>query len=227
MSLELIAEHMCRFAGPWEVDADEVRGPGVAIRHGSACGSDGPGHLDIDFVLDNGVVISDCAMATGLHAWADTTAMSVMEYVRHGLGGQHDEFTLAFPGWRSVTGGVVGWGGGDDYAAVQMWAMHRPLLGWLAPLIKPELDRRSFNGIKLFLGGREGHEEAEVRVNGKVNERASQALFEMDWPRTAMGSVARAFVLLVSPEWAVSRTWRHRLKVNAEGDHAPSWDRAH
>jgi len=102
------------------------------------------------------------------------------------------------PGWHAIHSGINGWGVGDEYDAVQMWAARHPLLPRLAPALEGAFDREYLVGIKLIFGGGEGSEVAEVRVGGIRHEAASRALAALDWPRPRSGfSYARAFALLV------------------------------
>jgi hypothetical protein len=79
------------------------------------------------------------------------------------------------------------------------WTAGHPLLPALAPVLAAEgFERDRLTGIKIFFGNHNGQEIAEVCVNGRVSEAASQALLALDWPRRDVGGAyARTFVLLV------------------------------
>lgn len=78
------------------------------------------------------------------------------------------------------------------------WLGERELLPALAPALAAELTDPRLNGVKLFFGGRDGDEVAEVRVNGTVCPAASRALGALDWPRAERFCWARLFVLLAA-----------------------------
>lgn len=201
----------------WRVDGTVVRGPGTV---GVTLGADDtgePGHLDLDFVLNldrpETTTLSDCVMGYGatpeesvdraIGTWLDTTGSAVFELlVQDGSFAGHfgSDDPRGFPGWHLIHGGIVGWGSGPEREAVQLWALDHPLAPALAPVLGKDLDLTGGQliGVKIFFGGREGVETAEVRVNGEVHDTASAALAELDWPRPVDDlSYARTYLLLV------------------------------
>ncbi|MGC4936896.1 DUF6348 family protein [Kribbella sp. DT2] len=201
----------------WHVDGELVRGPGtVGVTLGEDH-TDDPGHLDLNFVLNldrpDTTTLADCVAGYGdsvedsvdraIDLWLGTTGSAVFELlVQDGSYAGHfaADDPRGFPGWHLIHGGIVGWGSGDEHQAVQLWAADHLLAPALAPVLTKDLELTGGQliGIKVFFGGREGSETAEVRVNGEVHDTASAALTELDWPRPAEDlSYARTFLLLV------------------------------
>lgn len=201
----------------WHVDGDVVRGPGtVGVTLGEDH-TDEPGHLDLNFVLNlerpDTTTLTDCVMGYGgtveesvdraIGTWLDTTGSAVFELlVQDGSFAGHfgADDPRGFPGWHLIHGGIVGWGSGPEREAVQLWAQDHPLAPALAPVLRKDLELTGGQlvGIKVFFGGREGADTAEVTVNGEVHETAGAALAELDWPRPVDDlSYARTFLLLV------------------------------
>lgn len=213
--LGMVAERLSAAMGrPWEVRDGIAKGPGtVAVRLGAGH-TDGPAHLDLDFVLSADMAIGDCVAGYGatveaavdraIQVWLGTTGGAVLEllvqdgsHAAHFAPGDPD----GLPGWHAIHGGITGWGTGDDHDAVQRWAVQHVLLPHLAPVLKGTFEREHLVGVKAFFGGGEGGETAEIRVDGAYHEAGSRALAELDWPRPADGvSYARTFVLLLHQE---------------------------
>ncbi|MFD1545891.1 DUF6348 family protein [Nonomuraea guangzhouensis] len=203
---------------PWHATDGMVKGSGsVAIVLGEDH-TGNPGHLDLDFVLNvdqpEDTTISDCVAGYGgtpeetvdraIQIWLDTTGSALLELLsQDGSFAGHfaPDAPDGFPGWHAIHGGITGWGTGDDFLAVQHWAVDHPLLSVLAPVLGSTFDRDHLIGIKAFFGGGKETETAEIRVNGVHHEAASEMLADLDWPRPVEGlSYARTFLLLVHNE---------------------------
>ncbi|MFF4414692.1 DUF6348 family protein [Streptosporangium sp. NPDC001559] len=217
--LGMVARQVSEATGkPWHVTDGMVRGSGsVAVVLGEDhTGS--PGHLDLDFVLNvdrpDDTTISDCVVGYGgtteeavdraIQLWLGTTGSALFELLSQD-GSFAGHFAAdapdGFPGWHAIHGGITGWGTGDDFLAVQHWAMDNPLLPRLAPVLGSTFERDHLIGIKAFFGGGRDTETTEIRVNGVRHEAASEMLADLDWPRPAEGlSYARTFMLLVHNE---------------------------
>jgi hypothetical protein len=99
-------------------------------------------------------------------------------------------------GWHVIHGPIVAFGHGDGPDVMQRWAIDNPLLPQLDGTLVTAFDRPVLNGVKLLFGG----DVAEVRVNGRYDEAASEALGTLSWPRLEPVSFVRCFLLAVSPE---------------------------
>lgn len=219
--LGIIAATLTELTGrPWEVVGERVQSPGsVVVVLGQAEHSDEPGHLHPTFVLNPehaaDTSLPDCVAGYGatprekveqaVHTWATTTGIAVLELLaQNGQIGHH--FPAGdpdgFPGWHAIQGGINGWGVGAEHDVVQAWAAETPLLPIIAPaLAATGFERDQLIGVKAFFGSYRGTDTAEVRVNGEVDEAASEALRTAAWPRPADGGAfARTYVILVHRE---------------------------
>ncbi|MFD7023430.1 DUF6348 family protein [Promicromonospora sukumoe] len=206
--------------GDWTVtEPGFVRGPGstaVAIRPDD---SGTPSHLDLEFILNvdrrQETAIVDCvtgvakdssdAVRHAIFQWLQTTGAAVFELFeqRGETAGHfpHDD-PFGVPGWHTIGGNTLGWGYGSTNQAVRDWMVANPPWVPIAERLKQGLDREHFNGIKLFIASSENFTTTEVRINGRVDEPASQALATLDWPRTAELSVGRTYLLLLHDDAA-------------------------
>ena len=139
-----------------------------------------------------------------VNVWSVTTASAALEVLE--MQGDHATYLPphapdGFPGWHSVHGPVIGWGGPDQQELVRDWLMENPVLPTLAPVLaQTPFPRPELIGVKVFLGGSAEDEVAEVRVNGAVHVEASTALWALGWPRATEGaSYARSFIVLIEP----------------------------
>ncbi|ONI67850.1 hypothetical protein BWI15_32775 [Kribbella sp. ALI-6-A] len=216
--LDKLAAKLAAASGrEWRVDGDVVRGPGtVGVTLGEDHSGDA-GHLDLNFVLNldrpETTTLSDCVAGYGdsvedsvdraIDLWLGTTGSAVFELlIQDGSFAGHfgADDPGGFPGWHLIHGGIVGWGTGAEHQAAQLWARDHLLAPVLAPVLTKDLQLTGGQlvGIKVFFGGREGSETAEVRVNGEMHETASAAIAELDWPRPVDDlTYARTFLLLV------------------------------
>ncbi|MER5864637.1 DUF6348 family protein [Kitasatospora sp. NPDC002040] len=230
-----VVREMAGLGQEFTVDGAVVRGPGttaVAFREHTEPGTGG--HLDLGYVLHLGrgdaPVIWDCAAGVGgteveqldsaVRMWAGTTATTVVGLL--GGSGAHCS-TPDFPGWHVVQGPAAVFGA--DTGPLTDWLAGRELTPVLTAAELPELTDRQVNGVKLFFGGKTGHDVAEVRVNGAVCQAASAALRAQDWPRGERLRWARLFLLMVAehpgavappqaepvpPRGRLGRWWRGR-----------------
>ncbi|KDN87187.1 hypothetical protein KCH_12720 [Kitasatospora cheerisanensis KCTC 2395] len=219
--LGAVADELSALHGEvWRVeggDEPEVRGPGaMAVRLGKPHNTH-PHHFDLVFLADRDrpeTAVPDCVVGIdggdhdpvrrGVEVWAATTGVSLIELVAHNgrfAGHLDPRDPDGMPGWHAIHGGMVGWGTGDRYHAVQDWLVRNPLPPALAPALGGDLGRDQLVGVKALFGSGGGEETAEVRVNGEPHPAASAALAALDWPRVAAGhAYARTFVLLVRRE---------------------------
>ncbi|MGW4649164.1 DUF6348 family protein [Kitasatospora sp. NPDC004289] len=203
-----VVREMARLGLEFTVDGAVVRGPGttaVAVRDHAERGT--TGHVDLGYVLQlgrgDGPVVWDCAAGFGgddaeqldnaVMIWAGTTATAVLQL----LDGGHAFSTPEFPGWRVVQSPAATFGTGSELLAD--WLAEQHSSPALAAAVLPELVPGQVNGVKLFFGGKAGHDVAEVRVNGRVSSAASRALRAQDWPRGERLCWARLF-LVFAPE---------------------------
>jgi hypothetical protein len=106
--------------------------------------------------------------------------------------------SLGLAGWHSIHGPILGYGSGDP-EALQAWMLRHPVVPALGDDLRRLLtppDRLHI--VKVLLGAFD-EPIAEVRVDGTRDERCSEALLRLPWPRAAKPSVARAFTLFVHP----------------------------
>lgn len=217
--LAIVAERLTRqFGGDWTVEPGRLKGPGTLAVQVGADHTGFARHVDLDFVLNmdrpHDTTVPDCtggygatvedAVRQAVDSWMSTTACTVLElidqrgrYATHRPADDPD----GFPGWHSIHGAVVGWGSPDgDPGVVVDWIAANPLAPYLAPLIADAFDRDHLIGVKVLLGGARGNETAEVRVNGRRHDAASDALLRLGFPRGEHLAFARCFMLLVHNE---------------------------
>jgi hypothetical protein len=222
--LAIVAERLTELGGrPWRVEGEWAKGPGTTAVALGEEHTGTVGHLDLLFVLNadrpEDTTVVDCVAGYGttthdkihraVETWATTTAVSLLELLEHkGWLADHlpSHASDGLSGWHAIHGGIIGWGTGEDHGAVRDWAAGHPLLPALAPALAAEgFERDHLIGLKFFFGSHNGTDTAEVRVNGRVSETASQALLGLDWPRCAAGGAyARTFVLLVHADEATA-----------------------
>jgi hypothetical protein len=211
-----VVREMAALGRRFYVDEQVVRGPGrtaVAVREHREPGAEAGAapHLDLGYVLrlgdGEGPVVWDCVsglgrteeqrLENGVRMWRTTTAGAVVELLeRRGLHG--DVFRpgapAGVPGWYSVQGPAAVFGFRSE--PLTAWVEGNHLLPALASEVLPYLDDRSLHGVRVFFGGRDGDEVAEVRVDGEPVPAASAALRALTWPRGEHLAWARCFVLL-------------------------------
>ncbi|WP_033211723.1 DUF6348 family protein [Kitasatospora phosalacinea] len=210
----------------WQVEGEEVRGPGaLAVRLGGPPDGD-PHRLDLVFLVDRDrpeTAVPDRVtgidggpaggsaggpaggdqdpVRRGIEVWASTAGAALIELVAHNgrFAGHLDPSDPdGMPGWHAVHGGVVGWGTGKRFHDVQDWLVRNPVLPALAPALGEDLGRDQLVGVHVSFGGGADGQRAEVLVHGRPHAAASAALAALGWPRVAEGdSYARTFVLLV------------------------------
>jgi hypothetical protein len=174
-------------------------------------------HLDVEFALNperDDTIVFDCA--TGFHEpreravrqaaelWFKTTAPALLTFMAQGrtmLGAQHFHAgdPGGVPGWHCIVGPDVVYGSGDDSQALFDHLGAVAPLSRVAPALATDGLRPFLNGVKLFRAS-SGAESAEVRVNGRRDERASQELAALPWPAAQQFSIFRKFALLLAPE---------------------------
>ena len=221
--LEIVGERLTELSGyGWTMQPGPLlKGPGsVGVRIASP-DVDNFRHVDLEILLnvdnpaETGLV--DCtsglaaepeaAIRQAVGAWLDTTASVALEVLeQQGRYASHfapDE-EEGFPGWHTIVGGISGWGFGEDARLKQEWFVGTCPWTALAPVISAGLDRRYLNGIRLFVGQGGDFQSCEVKINGRLDGPATQALAAMDWPRTEKMSTARIFLLLVHQEASLS-----------------------
>ncbi|MCL2653141.1 MAG: DUF6348 family protein [Propionibacteriaceae bacterium] len=212
---DLVAEIMtAATSDPWVVgESGLVRGPGTLGVAVVPFLDEPSNHIDLEFILNvdrrEETTLFDCVAGIGktaqdairwaLNLWIETTGAAVFELL-HGTGEEADHFSgddpHGFPGWHMVGSPILGYGIGDSPTAVRDWMSDACPWHDLAPLIVPSLTRPMLNGVKFFA---DSSGTAEVRVNGVVNDAASEALIAMS-PRTPQWAAARTYLLLVHPD---------------------------
>jgi len=214
--LEIAGARLGELGGEWHLEPGPLlKGPGsTGVRIGVPH-SDSYRHVDLEFWLNvdrADSMIADCssgfaadpdeAARQAVAAWVDTTACVAIE-LAEGRGRLATHFPPdsegGFPGWHTIVGSVVSWGGGVTSKAKQQWFVETSPWAALAPVIATGLDRDFLNGVRLFVGQSATYSECEVKVNGRLHAEATAALTGMNWPRTEQMSAARTFLLLVHP----------------------------
>jgi hypothetical protein len=100
------------------------------------------------------------------------------------------------PPWHVIHGPIIAFGEKDAPEVLQAWALENPLLPVIGPIVASGFESPTLNCVKILFGF--GTEDvAEVRVNGKVDERASTSLKSLRWPRSGNSAFARLFLLFV------------------------------
>jgi hypothetical protein len=208
-----VARQLSNVWGEWEATDDAVLGPGslaVAVDwlHGE------PGHVDLGFVWNRNnsevPITWDCAAglgesdperaASGVERWIRCTAPVLLEVlVGDGTFATHLDAgdAIGLPEWHVVHGPVLAFGNQDAANVLQQWVLAHPLLPAIGREVVSEIDRPNLNGVKFLFGSSSEGDTAEVRVNGTASESASNALRDLDWPRSDKAAFARLFVLLI------------------------------
>ncbi|GHJ48316.1 hypothetical protein Cs7R123_56580 [Catellatospora sp. TT07R-123] len=217
--LTIVAERLSRFGPAWsadDIDGPLLRGPGTVGVLLQDNHTDHDNHLDLVLLLnvdrpaDTSIV--DCTSGLGadlrdqwrqaVDSWAELTAATAIELMQPAnkwadhLHGDNPNGVL---GWHAILPGYYGFGVGP-VGELPQWAADTPLLPLLAPHLEAEADREFLNGVKILFGGPAGRETAEVRVNGRVAEAASEALLALPWPRPQRPAYTKTFVLMVHRE---------------------------
>lgn len=214
MRARLVVE-LSAFAHGWRDDGDLVAGPGaLAVRAVETHGG-GPGHVDLCFMLNKDrqdtPVVWDCvsggdgenaaAAKLACSIWARTTAPVVFELLNSK--GEHAEHAhgddgLGLVGWHSIHGPILGYGRSDP-SALQAWCLDNPVVPALRNVLAPVLPSAWLHGVKFLLGAFGDTSIAEVRIDGVRDDRCSEALLALPWPKDGQ-HVVRCFVLFVHPE---------------------------
>lgn len=206
----------------WVMTGDAISGPGGAVvRLGERHRSEAEGHVDVQFVVDDGsprpIELWDCVAGYGdthadraqfaTHVWRQTTAGVLLE-LKYSIRGEfadhyHGADADGFAGWHTIHGGIVGFGSTDSASKLQQWWLNNPLLPALARALGDSLDEKDGPfGLKILVGG---DAVAEVRVNGEQHDVASSMLASLSWPRLDPPAFVRSYVLLVHRESEVSK----------------------
>ena len=213
--LEIVGDKLAEIGGQWSVESGPLlRGPSsLGVRLSASPHTDDHRHLDLEFLVGigtpNETAIADCtsglspdpeeAVRQGVAQWIDTTASAVLELAEH-RGRLAAHFQPGNPGefrgWHAIGGSAVAWGIGPDVTGKAQWMSDTMPWTGLAPLLADDLDREYLNGIRLFIGQSSTFQSIEVKVNGRLHEKASAALAAMDWPRTEKMTTAKTFLLL-------------------------------
>jgi len=179
--------------------------------------SDNPNHYDLGFVpnleAEDHRVIVDCVKGFGtpaqavddvLHIWRETSGACFLElltmrekYASH-LEGDHPS---GIAGWHTVASGVIAYGSDDATNNRMRDAMlDNRVMHALSGSIVPTLDPRGANGIKFFyIRASDQRVTAEVRINGQVDEQATEALIALDWPDVSYGAAVRCYAVALHP----------------------------
>lgn len=201
----------------WVMTGDAIVGPGgAAVRLAKRHESEVDGHVDVQFVLNEGspqpIELWDCVSGYGdtaadrarfaAYIWGQSTASVLLElkYSSRGEFAEHYHGSDAdgFSGWHSIIGGIVGFGDANSLSKLQQWWLNNPLLPALARALGDSLDEKDGPfGLKILFGG---DEVAEVRVNGEGHDVASSVLASLPWPRLHPPGFVRSYVLLIHRE---------------------------
>ena len=203
---------LAAFGPDWVDDGAQLVGPGgvavlVATQHEA-----GPGHVDLGFRIADGAfaghVFWDCvaggsagdeaAARFAATVWARSTAPAMMELVtRTGQYGDHchGDPALGLARWHSIHGPILTYGQADT-TALRAWCRDHPVIPILQPLLEPELGGAPPHGVKFLLGAFGPRALAEVRVDGRRCDAASDAL--LAWPKDGPAT-ARFFTVFVHP----------------------------
>jgi hypothetical protein len=201
----------------WVLKGSAIVGPGgAAVRLAQRHDSSSEGHVDVQFVLNDGaarrIELWDCVSGYGetpaerarfaAGVWAQSTAAALVElthsnqgqFADHCRGGDPDGFT----GWHAIVGGIVGFGNDDSRSHLQQWWLQNPILPTLARALDDSIKEEECpHGLKILFGG-DGI--AEVRLNGEQHESASAALAALPWPRLKLAGFVRSYVLILHRE---------------------------
>lgn len=214
--LELAAPMLAEVGGEWRLtDGPMLRSGSLGVRVLPA-DSDDYRHLDLEILLNadrpDVPTITDCTLGLAadpieatrqaIKAWIDTCLVTILELIeQRGRLATHlrSSDQGGFAGWHAIVGSVTGWSL-DGSQRKQEWFAEAMPWSTLAPVIASGLDRPHLNGVRMLVGQGGDYSECEVRINGRRHEPSTAALAALDWPRTERFSLARTFVLLVSPE---------------------------
>jgi hypothetical protein len=178
--------------------------------------TDDPRHFDIGFVestrAPDAAVIPDCISGIGspeqaagmmAHIWQETSGACLAELLtRRGEYATHLDSSdpAGLPGWHTVVSGVLGYGADQASSdALRDALFDNRVLRTLAPQLLPALDRPAHNGIKVFYQRTPTGSSAEIRVNGRPDQAASEALAALPWPPVAAPAIARFYAVAVRP----------------------------
>jgi hypothetical protein len=149
----------------------------------------------------------DCAAAVSgdpKHAaltWVHTAGACLLELLdRDGTFADHEgpAAERGVPGWHVISSGAVGSGlDSTENRRLQEALMEANVLHRIADSFTADLESPFFNGVKVFIGGRPGAMQAEIRVNGERHEAASAALAGLALPVPATFTAVRYYALLL------------------------------
>ena len=213
LAAALLAERLDGVVGHWRAEGAHVIGPGnTGIGLVEHAGTE-PGHVDVGFVLDRkrpgAPILWDCAAGAGedvptrIRAAVDGWMTGTWPVVHELLSGRGTyaarcpgDHPLGLPGWHVLRGPLLAFGDRGAAETLQAWALTAPLLATIAEPLTRSFDRPALNGVRLTLGP----QVAEVRVNGRLEPGASEALAEHALPALPAFAFVRAFSLAVSPD---------------------------
>lgn len=211
-----VAEYLNSSGEKWAVENGVVKGPEmleVRVEDHHMCGDT---HLDIGFVLNRErhelPVLWDCVAGLGttqtegisraIETWAISTLPVYQEFLARD-GSFADHFHANDPqgcvGWHVIHGPLIAYGVASAPDVLQAWALETPLLSLVGPVAAKAFGRDSLNCVKMMFGF--GDDDiAEVRVNGEVDQAASDYLKSLPWPRSDNAAFARCYLLFVHQE---------------------------
>jgi len=208
--LARVAEKLSSAGSQWKVDGDRVVSqgtPSVILADHEEYGEE---HVDLGFELNRdhpqAPTIWDCATGFGatteevlsraVETWFTCTAAVVLEFLRQdgSFATHHPEDDPAgIPGWHTIHGPFVAFGDDEGTDILLRWALEHTVLPSLANVLVRAFDRPQLNGVKFLFG----NDVAEVRINGRAHDEASDALNALKWPRLERPAFVRFFVLAV------------------------------
>lgn len=170
--------------------------------------TDSPLHFDLALSAGAGQPpLVDCVSGLGegkrgfetlLHIWAETSGACFLEMLTGQGFAEHLPETL--PGWHTISSGVIGYGPDDQSNEVMQAAMlDSDLLRVIGGDLVAGFDRPAVNGLKVYLCRTPDTLIAEVRINGQVAGRATDALARLPWPAVRETAVVRFYAVAVHP----------------------------